>query len=574
MIAQLRLTPRLAKQAGIRALSDADARKALGFGIALTGNAPNYGGIAFDGYDLHGEPRGVYQVRRAYPDVVNGKVKNKWTSVKGSANRYLNTTPGALRPSATIIRVESPKSVWAITASAARVGRKNIKVVDTHGLDGYLVRDSEDQPSYPNPDLMLFGDHDVISATDSNVQGRPDLLAKEQRFEAYLLDKVGVKSLRTMRIPPEDGINGPDDFILAKGDAAFWALVDGARPAWMEAFPPASDFRDLELKADLLIPHIIANGAVTILAAVSEGYKTVFAMQVCRSLLLGEAAFEYFPVEKTVRGVVYCCPDMSFELVLKYVRPMGLDRLTKHFHIRTMKQGELLGPDHPYVIAAARAGCYLVLDTLNYFIEEDNNPQVLNRFTTKLRHLVDECGGPGAMVLAHPTKTGARSTETDVTEWVSGTYAKIGTVDNIFILRNIPLTNLKVTGSVHVSREKGRSFLGVELRPFTLSVLDGEGSLLERGRFPIASKPGTVRNDVFPKRSKGGKPPDAEKEPKKKWIEAHLQDQAGKRAPSGAELARRLNSAFHSTHDAGTIRDWLKEINLEKKLIAKIQEEK
>ena len=33
-------------------------------------------------------------------------------------------------------------------------------------------------------------------------------------------------------------------------------------------------------------------------------------------------------------------------------------------------------------------------------------------------------------MLVHPTKTGARSGEVEVTEWVSGTYAKIGCVDD------------------------------------------------------------------------------------------------------------------------------------------------
>ena len=67
-------------------------------------------------------------------------------------------------------------------------------------------------------------------------------------------------------------------------------------------------------------------------------------------------------------------------------------------------------------------------------------------------------------MLVHPTKTGARSGEVEVTEWVSGTYAKIGCVDTIFCMKKIkdkdgtPL-------DVWVSREKSRPFLGVTLNP-------------------------------------------------------------------------------------------------------------
>ena len=567
MVERLRLSPRLAKQVGLRRVTDSEARAILRIGTSARSqkDRADYGGIAFPGHDLRGVKRGVYQIRRDAPDIVNGKEKNKWMSPSGSDNRYLNTTPGAVRPRDLGVVVESPKSVWAITASAERVGRKHIKVVDTNGLDGWLVRSEKEESSHPNPDLLLLADHHVIHIPDSNAQ-RSDLAPKVTSLQTHLLEVVGVKSLRIVRLPA--AVNGPNDFIREYSDNKFWESVDAARPAWMEAFPPASEFADLELKADLLIP-------ITILASPSENYKTMFAVELCRSLLTGERTCDYFEVERKVASVVYCCPDMSFELLMKYVRPFGLDQ-RPGFHIRTMKQGEILTPDHPYVKAAARDGSYVVLDTMNYFTgaDDDNNPQQLNKFIVKLRHLVDFCNSPGCMVLAHPTKSGVMSSEINVTEWVSGTYAKIGTVDTIFCLKKLLLEDGVTPCSVYISREKSRPFWGVRCDPFTLTLFDGEGSLLDRGRFPIGMKPGTAPRlaDLIVKKNKGGRPEDPAKAKKVEWIKSFLKlPEHERRRPSGSQVARHLNKTFRSIHDEKTIRTWIKEIAADEKMIKQIQ---
>ncbi len=576
---RLRLTTRLAKKIKLRRVTDAEAREELGFGTSTSGRGTlDLSGIAFPGYDLFGNKRGTYQVRRDNPEIVRGKEQNKWMSAKSKGDRYLNTTPGSLRPGDTVIRVESPKSTLAVAAWAERTGRKNIKVIDTNGLDGYLVHDDSkaNDPSHPNPELALLADHDVVDCPDSNAK-RSDLCSKVERFQSHLLSSaVNVRSLRTMRIPPQVGgkdVNGPDDLLaLGDGDELFTRYFDEARPAWKEAIPPVSDFAGMELKADLLIPHIIADHAITIVAAPSESYKSVFAMQVCYSLLTGRAFGGHFTVEKTVDTVVYCCPDMSFELTLKYARAIGLDNeeLKGRFCVRTMKQGALLGPDHPLVKAAARDGAYLVLDTLNYFIEADNDALVLNVFATKVRHLIDECGSPGAMVLAHPTKSGVRNSDIEVTEYVAGMYSKIGVVDTIFCLKKIPLSaeHPRIPYAVYATREKSRPFLGVALDPFTLDT-----TKVSEGLFPVLSKPGSApaARDLFPRSKRGGHPPDPQKDEKKHWLKGHLVQQAGKARLTGAEVARRLNSAFHSTHDSKTIGGWMKEIVQEDKLVEQIQ---
>lgn len=573
---RLRLTPKLAKKV-LREVTDAEARREL----SLSGftNPQDYSGIAFAGFDLTGKARGTYQVRRHNPELDKGKEVNKWMSAQGGANRYINTTPGKLRAADVVIRVESPKSTWAITASAERVGRKNVRVIDTNGLRGWRVTEKDEKgnktSSYPNPELSALAGHELIDVPDSNAT-RADLAPAVEEFQSHMLETVRVNGLRTVRLPVEKDVNGPDDYLAKYGDGKFWALVDAARASWRETAPPLSDFADYKIKADMLIPHIIANKAITVLAAPSEGYKTLFAFHTARALLTGGKLFDHFDVEKKAQFVLYNIPDMSFEMTLQYARPLGLDKITQGFHVRTPKQGGILQPDHPIMKAAARDGAYFVFDTMTYFLEEDLNPQVLTAFVERVRHLV-ELGSPGAMLLAHPTKAGARNGEIEVTEWVSGTYQKIGSVDAIFCLKKLPVSDtVKDTYAVYVSREKSRPFLGVKLDPFTLGVHDyisGGGSYLAKGQFPVLTAPGKTQplGELLPAgKRRGGRPETPDKEEKLTWLQQHLADQRGKNILI-VELTRRLNSAFQgSNHTTQTISKWLLELRRDRKVIEEV----
>jgi hypothetical protein len=226
--------------------------------------------------------------------------------------------------------------------------------------------------------------------------------------------------------------------------------------------------------------------------------------------------------------------------------------------------------------AAARDGAYFVFDTMVYFLEEDLNPQVITGFVTKCRNLIS-LGAAGVLLLAHPTKQGAKSNEIEVSEWVSGTYQKIGAVDTIFCLKALPASELtKDAYGVYFERAKSRPFLGVKLEPFIVGVHDylhGTGSYLDRGLMPVLSKPGEtrpLRELLSGQRNKGGRPTDSQKDKKLEWIEAHLAEQKGKRI-NATEVTRRLNSAFTSKHDRTTVSGWIKEIRSDQKTIEQIQ---
>ncbi len=539
-----------------------------------------YDGVMCEGYDLYGRSRGPYQLR--LDDRRNGKVRNQFDGQDG-AERYINTSPGALRPNDTLVLTENFPSLYAVTASADKVGRRNIKVADLNGLPGWLVHyNGKEGPSEPSRDLALAADHDVIVVPDPNVwqAGRADLMELCQRLDAALR-KFKARSVRWAKLDGDK--DGPDKLIPQLGDKAFWAVMDRAQPLWQYAFPSVQEFDDEDLTEEMLIEHLLADRSITIVTSPSENYKTTMVLHWCKALCLGRGkVHNYFEVKKGVSGVVYCCPDMSRKLLIKYARQVGLNKLPNQpFRIRTMQEGPILYPDNPLIIEAARAGCFLVFDTLNYFTEatDDNNPQELNAFIVKCRVLIDRYGAAGVLVLAHPTKSGIRSGGIDVVEWVSGTYAKIGNVDTIFCMKKIPLSDVDPTAaSVYVTREKGRPFLGVPCLPFTLSIIDGRGNCLDRGEMPVRLEPGEAKlAELMPERLKPGRKPDPQKDDKLAYIESYiasvLNNPKRKSRPTSHEIADALNRKYETKHDEKTVRLWLKGRKQDKQLIDEFEQE-
>jgi hypothetical protein len=572
LIKELRLSDRLKKL--VRTVSNKEAREALGHtGTAISQR--DYSGIAFEGFDLRGEARGVYQVRRDNPEIDDhGKPENKYVSRPRSAGeRWINTTPGALKPKDHVFVVEGPKALLAVAAYFERTKFKNAKVIDLNGLPGWRVKESDDGPSHPNPDLLLLKGHRVTTLFDSN-SFRDDLKPLVADFNAFLTE-IGCQ-VDVGRIPALEGVNGPDDLLSRKDDKALSGVLNSAQPLWYYECPAVSDYDPKDIKSDLLIEHLVANRSITLFASPSENYKSMIAMCMSRSLLDKKDAFECseFRVNKTVPGVLYMCPDMSHEMTILYASKFGLhgDAYKGRFRIRTMKQGEILGPDHPTIIQAARAGWFIVLDTMNYFTlaDDDNNPQRLNKFIQKVRHLVDAHGASGVLMLVHPTKVGAMSNEVEVTQWVSGTYGKIGSVDTIFCMKKIK-DESGTPVSVWLSREKSRPFLGVVLKPFTLALIDGQGSTLDKGRLPVSKLNAGELKEHMPKQNKGGAQGHPMKADMMKFIRNVINDNKGKKQLGREELLVKLNACKEFNPKAEgcgissrTIGNWLKELKDDK----------
>jgi hypothetical protein len=104
-------------------------------------------------------------------------------------------------------------------------------------------------------------------------------------------------------------------------------------------------------------------------------------------------------------------------------------------------------------------------------------------FFGKTRLLIEQHGCKAVVLIAHPTKSGARSATIDPSEYLKDSVTFGGKVDVAFGFRKID-----GTAKVQVERIKGRGFE----RPikFSLASHDDDGnSWISRGQFPVADAP-------------------------------------------------------------------------------------
>ncbi len=86
---------------------------------------------------------------------------------------------------------------------------------------------------------------DANAATNDDVQ-------KATRATAAMLEKRGAV-VRIARVPVEDGVNGPDDFIGQHGAVAFWKLIDAAVPCTTTKNAGTQDEATKDSQATILV---------------------------------------------------------------------------------------------------------------------------------------------------------------------------------------------------------------------------------------------------------------------------------------------------------------------------------
>ena len=174
------------------------------------------------------------RLRRDKPETdSDGKPKNKYVGVPGKHHLYL--PPGTQElladKSVTVCFVESEKAALALTAWTQRNGQKML-VAATGGVWGWRgvigkkvnSKGKRVDEKGPLPDLELFREHPALILFDSNVAAREDLKKARAAFRSTL-KKKGC-SVRLLDLPAIDGVNGPDDFLALKGDAAVDELLN------------------------------------------------------------------------------------------------------------------------------------------------------------------------------------------------------------------------------------------------------------------------------------------------------------------------------------------------------------
>src|ERR1700674_2374890 len=238
MFAQLRIDPELLARAGIRRVTNQEARQEFG----LNGSGDN-AGIVFPYVDATGR-RHTCRLRRDRPDIEDGKPVRKYLAPYGD-RRHLYIVPRdhalGQDPTVPIVLVEAEKSALALRAWPDRTGCQLLPI-GTGGCWGWRARIGKVENSRgervdelgPLPELGICRDGrkvyvllDANCASNSAVQAARNLLVRQllkQNADVHVLD-----------VPTTEGVNGPDDYIGLCGDDAMARLLDSPpikKPNW------------------------------------------------------------------------------------------------------------------------------------------------------------------------------------------------------------------------------------------------------------------------------------------------------------------------------------------------------
>jgi hypothetical protein len=261
-----------------------------------------------------------------------------------------------------------------------------------------------------------------------------------------------------------------------------------ARPGYGEPeaqgpiFTPLGEW-DVEPVREI-VDELLLEGGIHVFAGLFESYKSMFALELSAALLAGRPVAGHFESHpEAVEGVVYLCLDMPHGLFLSYARNFGLDREPRF---------QASGPNASAFVAIDDArlreevcGKVLVVDTMLDVarIQDAFQSAEWVEFFGKARILTESFGCKAVVLIAHPTKSGARSSAIVPSEYLKDSVTFGGKIDVAFGFRKIDNTS-----KVQVERIKGRGFE----RPikFSLASHDEQGvSWISRGQFPVADPP-------------------------------------------------------------------------------------
>lgn len=223
--------------AGLRRVTHTEARDYCG----IRYKSDHYEGIAIPYVDPASLAIVGWRVRRDHPEVnSDGQPIGKYLG--DLSRRHVYFAPDSFAQladtTAPAIVVEAEKSALAIITSELKANRNHALVMAVGGCWGWRGVTGKTTSAdgtrvdtkgvLPDFDKVTWTGRDTIIAFDSNaatnekVQGARRALAAE-------LTKRGAK-VRILELPVEPGINGPDDYIGKHGAAAFFGLVDAAKP--------------------------------------------------------------------------------------------------------------------------------------------------------------------------------------------------------------------------------------------------------------------------------------------------------------------------------------------------------
>jgi hypothetical protein len=545
LLKKFRVTPKVVAAAKLRRLDNKQARLELGLGTSVMSN--DIGGLGFTGWDLAGEERGILTVRQDDPDA-----EAKYMSRKGSDGRYLGTLPGApakLKSGAKVMLVESFKSVLAITSAAER-SSQNIVVVSTNGCNGWLQK-QDDAESEALPDLDLLAGHDVVICLDSNVATKADVKKAELRLALHLTTKVTAKSIRCGRVPLEDQVNGPDDYLAEHTDKQFWSIVAEAREPWLVGNTFATYDALVNAKEpEFLIEDVLQDQGICGIGGLSGHGKTWILLSITKALLTGKKLFGYFAVKRTVPRVLYLTPEVQLGQLKLRLKKFGLMEFVQsgRLLVRTLSEGPaptLLEPD----ILMAACGAVTFLDTAVRFMSGKESAAEDNRDGLAVKCFSLLQAGAVSVIFNHHSPKGFQKEDYMTLENVFRGSSDIGAqLSGAWGVRQIDAEK----NIVHIENLKPR-----DQDPFSPFQIVGRPCIDRDGDFCMARNPGQCGPlSEYVKKSQGGRPADDGKNEKFVFIREQLA--AG--VESSLKITEELNKKFDSKHGDRTVRGWIQVI--------------
>src|SRR5450755_583391 len=234
MFEQLGIPIEMLVLASVERVTDQTARQKYG----ITGHG-DMSGIVFPYVDPRDGQRKTARVRRDNPEIEDEQPKRKYVSAYGD-RRHLYFPPGCNNllqdPTVPIILVEAEKSSLALTALAQRVGKKYLPIAmgGCWGWRGRIgkvenARGARVDEVGPLADLAVCCKRDVVVMLDSNADTKSEVRAARSALVREL-EYMGAR-VRIAKVPPLNGVNGPDDLIAVAGDGAICSVLELAQPA-------------------------------------------------------------------------------------------------------------------------------------------------------------------------------------------------------------------------------------------------------------------------------------------------------------------------------------------------------
>ena len=278
----------------------------------------------------------------------------------------------------------------------------------------------------------------------------------------------------------------PDvDVVIFHRPCEKWGVeVSGDPDNWEDEFPAMGEVDIPQL--EIIVDDLIVKGSIHVFAGRFETYKTMFLIELCSSILDGRPVSNQFKVLHRY-PVLFLEEDMSPEQFYDYAAPFNL-----------MKHGEDIRVKHPRgimhaidspVLQKAVNGRILILDTMLDFaqIEKAAESGEWVKFMQRLRELMTVHGCVAVIMTAHSTKTGAKSTDIDPSEYFKDSATFGGKVDIGYGHKALPDSS-----QIEIKRIKQRGFK--KALNFTIAVYDDDGeSNLSKGTFPVYQKPGEFK---------------------------------------------------------------------------------